>query len=196
MRSSILSILPLLLLLALAACSKKTEDAASAADAEATATSAGDSGVALEASKEAWTGQWTVAPPDEELLQHLPEEERELLMELDSIVRAAMVNHPDGTVEMHARVADSDRAIQKGTWEITEIELDSFTLLLDMENSEAEYITVEPRADGSLLLSAEASRMVLHKSDDIDAFFADPADDELDEVDAEAGEEAPAPAVE
>lgn len=192
MRSSIFTLLPLLLLLALAACSKKSDDAAPTADAEAPATSAADSGVALEASKAAWTGTWTVAPPDEELLQHLPPEERELVMELDSIVRAAMVNHADGTVEMHARVADSERAIQKGTWEITEIELDSFTLLLSMESSDPEYITVEPRADGSLLLIAEASRMVLNKSDDIDAFFADAADATQDE----AGEEAAAPAAE
>lgn len=189
MRSATLSFLPLLLLLALVACSKKSDDAAPAAEAEAPAISAVDSGAALDASKEAWTGQWTVAPPDEETLQQLPEEERELLRALDGVVRAAMVNHPDGTTEMYASVAGSERAVQNGTWEITDIELDSFTLLLTMEASDAEYITVEPRADGSLLLSAEASRMVLNKTDDLDAFFAAPGHD----TPQEAGEEAPAP---
>lgn len=149
---------------------KKSDDAAETpADFEGAA----ESGVADDAAKAAIIGQWRIDSESSVELEGLDEAEADFVRAMAETVRAAVEFKADGTLTMHARVADSPVQVEQGTWTLEEVGMQNFVVEMNTEGSESpDRVTIEPQADEGLTMTSGEATLVLKKVD-IKTFLAD-----------------------
>lgn len=132
-----------------------------------------ESGEAAKAARASVTGQWRWSPTTHDRVD-LSDSEIDLLNGLDKRTRAGFSFKKDGTFRLGARLGDKELQERKGTWDVTDIELQAFSVVLHFEDEEQPTtLHVTPRSDGNLDVDLEERQFVLRKAP-IDGYLAEP----------------------
>lgn len=151
-------------------CSPKKNEGKNTADQSENAL---ESGEAAKAARASVTGQWRWSPTTHDRVD-LSDPEIDFLNGLDKATRAGFAFNKDGTFRLGARLGEQDLREKKGTWDVQDIELKGFSLILDFEGeSDTQTLHVTPRSDGNLDVELEERQFVLRKAP-IDGYLAPP----------------------
>lgn len=154
----------------LVACSKKDKASESSPDSTASAL---ESGEAAKAARASVIGQWRWSPTTHDRVD-LSDTEIDLLNGLDKRSRAGFAFKKDGTFRLGARLGDQEPKERKGTWDVKDIELQVFSVVLTFDdNQQSATLRVTPRSDGNLDVNLEEKQFVLRKAP-IDGYLAKP----------------------